>query len=295
MRISLRCLLGIALPFWMMFIAVQTEAGTKPTLKVEVKVAEPSYRATLGDAEAADLERKATQLIIDLLNRNAGFLNYSTDSGTLVLRFTLDAKEQPVAAHRREVGFHIKLSGTNFTARVMYTKFRDADAFSASLGRVDDLVFEISIRLGQPDFVPSLVEQILSGVPIAESGELLRNGTLHWIIPFRHDELCLDSNSVLFIQHEVQGNLGPSRKRAYAQPVGPFQPNDPSLFPQYRDNLLSDQAPEQRDVSPEVQLLMTAPLDRIRVKQVFVRFYVGNGVCATALPPIPGGGSGGPQ
>lgn len=193
---------AIALAFLML---AGTAADATQRTTVTVKFVLKAYRGDeFDEAQSVEVEKHAAERIAKRLATHVPFLEFTNQDGS---EFTLTAmlRKSSVAGRPqapREVGFSFKLEGPRVQANEEYVVFRPASDLS-SIPFVDELVQEIDIKLTEETYRGRL-RPLLCQVPIAKTGQVVTGSAPGWVLPHKRNDICMDFQSQLRIEHVVQ-------------------------------------------------------------------------------------------
>ncbi len=208
----------VSLPILLLALPAGVRADSRPTVAVAFDLAEPIYRAEIGDGEQA-LEDAVTAKLVSMLNDAIGFLRFQTAPGDYQLLLRLG---DPAAstAEFHEVGFHLGLRGIEGVQGEIYKTFREDGGWGVSTGTADAFRDEIVARLALAGF-RDLLPGLLSLIPVAKSGAFLHQQPLGlaWILPVPQSEPCMDNQSELELSTTITTAIGALPLSYRANPV----------------------------------------------------------------------------
>lgn len=223
------------IPMSIMTIAVPSEAASKTA--VTVKFVLSAYPREFDPGQVEAIQKQAAERIVMRLGEHTRFLDFTTKDGK---PFTLTVTLRPRSAAGRldapgEVVFEFTLVGPRVTADPLYVTFRPANDISR-VPPVDQFLEEVDLRLLEHAFGGTLVQSLIA-VPIATTAEL-RPSVPGWLLPYQRNELCLEVDSELTIEHVVRIAGGSRRPKLEAIADGDVDgrilgsPRDPAAFQQ---------------------------------------------------------------
>src|SRR5215472_14453407 len=159
----------------------------RPQLKVEFRAVGQKFTESLNISE---LEKQATQRLVEVLKPRMLFLDFSATDGDIVLHFRLNSREeQGLQGNPHEIDLFISLDGPNTEPGAQDTwKYRDGNQHSEGIGKLDDVVEKIALGAQTPANLQSLVRNVLGHVVLGRGG--LLTPELNWIFPFGVNEMC---------------------------------------------------------------------------------------------------------
>jgi hypothetical protein len=268
-------------------------AGQQPTIRVRFQVVEPSFvdafRSTL-----PSLQSRAAGAMAAKLDSSFRFARFVTQGpANYELRFALDRRQRGTVG-RDEVGIYVSITVPDaeeiylvpFRTREEYTDRRGTEA--AFLSRLVHTVSPQQLRV--------LARELLTKIPVARANTAVTWPPLAWILPFRHEDLCLATTSTFRIRTLYSNASGPVEQEVVATARQPFDP--PSGIPaqhRSRRNYVLAVADESRQEYRELLAAISARR-RVEVREVFVQDYVlQRSRCASPISPRaafgnPGGG-----
>jgi hypothetical protein len=204
----LSCIL-LCMLMCILMIAAPSEAASKTA--VTVKFVLSAYPREFDPGQVQAIERQAAERIVMRLGEHTRFLTFTTQDGNL---FTLTVTLRPRSAAERpdapgEVVFQFSLVGPRVRADPVYVTFRPANDISR-VPPVDQFIEEVDLRLSQHASGGTLVQSLIT-VPIATTAEM-RPSLPGWLLPYQRNELCLEVDSELTIEHVVRVAGGGSRR-----------------------------------------------------------------------------------
>ncbi|MCL4498796.1 MAG: hypothetical protein M1335_00930 [Chloroflexi bacterium] len=213
---------AIALAF-LVFAGTAADATQRTT--VTVKFVLKAYRGEdFDDAESNEVQKRAAEWIVKRLREHVPFLGFTTQEGS---EFTLTATLRESSAvgrpqAPREVGFSFKLDGPRVQANEEYVVFRPPADLSGISTKVDDFVEEIDRKLTEETYRGRL-RPLLCQVPIAKTGQVVTGPAPGWVLPHKRNDICLDFQSQLRIEHVVQFATVVRRMELYGRADGELQ------------------------------------------------------------------------
>lgn len=200
------------------------EAVQLPGVQIDFKITEPDYRDEFFDSQLADLRLAGATLLAELLADEVGFLAFSPASEEAVtstlpgpqdsdcpesgtdyrLCIRLDGLERGSQGVAHEVGLHFQLRGPEVRENEArdYWMFRSRQEWELPVPGVPELLTEIRLKLADADY-PGLVREVLSQIKLSERCQVRKEMPAGWILPFTHEDLCMDRGTKLTIEHEV--------------------------------------------------------------------------------------------
>lgn len=259
----------------------------RPVVEVKLLLQELAYRREFSDQEILNLEAEASARIAKLLQTRIGFAKFQPLRGEAatgpLLTFKLGARDQGPSTLLKEVGLHIELSGHGGggSSKRVYWLFRPQERYRDAVGNPAALLREIELRIGDADYT-TLIREVLSGIPIARTGQMWTQ-PLGWIVPHRQADLCMEVNSVLWIENAVPSGAGPIIRSFRARAAGSFQPPGPTSIENYRGFLFSEASPQQEGLND----LAGVNPEMVEVRAVYVLEYISLGPCGTGVSGDP--------
>ena len=254
-------------------------SAERPVVKTEFTLAESGYRSEYKATEIKEIESRVARRIASVLNSKIGFLAFSSEAPSdFVLTFKLDSRGPGASPTLKEVGFFASLtisedSSSRRSSREVYWVFRTASS-SWSYGSVDTLVREIDLKLlnnnESSSQVNELIREVLSHIPIARTEIHHLKDPLGWIIPYKHDDLCMGRESSLLIDSRLPSGGGPMPVRFEAVARMKFNPRAASNLEDSRGNILCMVKSGQE----EIDRLERTPGDEVVVSGVYVIEYM---------------------
>lgn len=188
--------------------------------RVRVKFVMNEYKQYFNAAQIATIEKRAAeQLISRLGGEHARFLDFTTQDGSASFVLTVTLRSR-LAAERigapGEVIFHFTVDGPGLQAKHEFVVFRPADD-TAKIPALDVFVEDIKKALSDQAYREQL-RPLLLNVPIASSGKVLSGAPgPGWLLPYRHQDICLDYESQLRIHHVIRSGAAVHRPKLAAR------------------------------------------------------------------------------
>lgn len=255
-------------------------ADDRPLIQVRFVIADPGYRLKFSDADRPGVEAAAAARIAERLAARIGFLRFTTGDGPdTVLTLELNRQDPTGTGDIREVGFHVTLrrQGQPLGERV-YVMFRPQTESLAPIPGRDALVEAIGPRVADAAAPRGPITALLSAVPIAHQAVLVQD-PLGWVIPYRHDDLCMDEASVVRLSNTVDSPVATMVRQFTARASGRTNQGEA------RGRIFSEPDPATQ---AHLDDLRNLPAARIHVDAVYVVQYSPRTPCDAMLaPPAP--------
>ena len=274
---------SIRLLVWMLagVLAVPAVAAAddRPVIKVRFVIADVSYKLKFADSDRPAVEGAAAARIAERLGARIGFVRFTTQDGPdTVLTFELNRQDPSGTGDIREVGFHVTLrqQGQPLGDRV-YVMFRPQTESLAPIPGREALTESIGPKVAEAAAPRGPITALLSAIPIARQALLVQN-PLGWVIPYRHDDLCMDEASVVRLSNTVDSPMTTVVRQFTAKTSGRAKQGE------LRGRIFGEPHPVAQD---HLDDLRNTPAERIRVDGVYVVQYSPRTPCDAAVAPAP--------
>lgn len=276
MKSSGLILMGAALS--VMVLAASAQAGEKTAVCVKFLLKESAYRGEFAKASQPtsplleELEARAAASLCARLEKNAGFLEYTTDdSVNYTLTFTLDCADSLATGMLKEVGIFAELTKPKTKTQIPYQMVRPAEAYEDRIGDINDVLLEIGLAIGNSIFLDNVRDEILKEVPVSEQGVVLADPVFGWLIPFTQQELKIDMGSEFLITNKVPSPLNQNNTIDYSGQASDIVTADaPVSLHQYINQLFCEPVSSQNHLD---KLLRAVQAGKAAVLRIFIVDY----------------------
>jgi hypothetical protein len=258
-------------------------ADDRPVIKVEFVIVDANYKLKFTDADRPGVQAAAAARIVERIGARIGFVRFTTADGPdTVLKFELNRQDPKSTGDIREVGFHVTLSQRGQPlGEGAYVPFRpQTESLSTIPGR-EALIEAIGPKVADASAPRGPITALLSVVPIARQAVLVQN-PLGWVIPYKHDDLCMDEASVVRLSNTVDSPVTTVVRHFTAKTSGRAKQED------MRGRIFGEPHPLAQDHLDEMK---NTPVGQIKVDGVYVVQYSPRTPCDTVVPPAPRPGS----
>lgn len=276
-----RVLVGLASTVLLSLVA----RAEKPRVAVRFEIADPAYRANLRETQSAAAEKELASFLVDKLDREVGFLEFSLDPSAYLLRVRLgepgaDPTFSPVSLHFTTFATGTGGAQTETLGTRVVPVIRAIDRETSVedfLESRNSFVERLKSELEQIDFA-DLVPELFSAVPVEAAESLLIDTGLQrepvaWIIPYRREDLCMDVGSEVSVQARLPAGVLGVRETHYTTVAKqPFDPPPGAVseeLERLRFRLLCFPPENQEDLD----LLQSSTPEDVEVESIFVTLY----------------------
>jgi hypothetical protein len=213
---------------------------------------------------------------VERLRDRIGFMRFTAD-GNADAVLTLDVDRGPdrtPGSALREVGLHAALAhGGQPLGEGAYLTFRPVGSSKAIPERAP-LAEEMAQKVAEAAGPRGPITGLLSQIPIARAARFVKD-PIGWVIPFRHDELCINDVSVVRVANVVETPTASVSREFTARTSGRYRQDG------QQERILGEPHPTAQDHLDEFK---NTPVERIRVDAIYVVSYTRHTRCDAGLP-----------
>jgi hypothetical protein len=251
-------------------------ADDRPLVAVRFLFTDPAYRNKFAEDDRRDVLGDLAARTADRLRDRIGFMRFTPD-GNADAVLTLDVDRGPDRSPGRalrEVGLHATLvyqgqplgDGAYLTVRPVGS--------STAIPDREPLVEQMAQKVSEAAGSLGQITGLLSRIPIARAASFVRD-PIGWVIPFRHDQLCISELSVVRVANIVETPTATVAREFTARTSGRYRP------PGQQERILGEPHPTAQEHLDE---FMNTPVERIRVDAIYVVSYTRHNRCDAGWP-----------